>query len=380
MKRTILIILSVFILILSLAGLTGFGADASTVVPESKITDADYYDTAYTLKDNNDSFGYYKSFVFLNKSSSNPTVVTMKPDTKYNPHISFDINLDKSSTVYVWIRAKATEGGSITSADSIHWAFDGTMGSDYLMSNLAVDTDYSWIRVGAKRLSNGKHTLNFVGREKYLEISHIKIVNSAVTLVWDGSPYNNPTVFPPKNQHPRVLVNTETLPQVKANLNHPDNKYFLALHEEALDRAVDEASTAYNRNHPRKIQSLAFEYLINNDAEKGEEAIRLLKNRLETVQYASTDDYNTSGKFIYAAAIVYDWCYDLLDETEREYLVEKSLEIASIYSEMGWPPVNQNGFGGHGSENTLLKDLLALGIAAFDEFPDIYEVVAGNHE
>ena len=52
--------------------------------------------------------------------------------------------------------------------------------------------------------------------------------------------------------------------------------------------------------------------------------------------------------------------------------------MAEKYFEMGYPPSKQAAISGHGAEAQLLRDLLSLGIATYDERPDIYEFCAGR--
>jgi hypothetical protein len=79
-------------------------------------------------------------------------------------------------------------------------------------------------------------------------------------------------------------------------------------------------------------------------------------------------------------SLIYDWCYDLLTESQKQSFIEYGLYYAGSFLEIGWPPVTQNGWGGHGSESQLLRNLLAFGIATYDERPYIYNTVVGRLE
>ena len=54
--------------------------------------------------------------------------------------------------------------------------------------------------------------------------------------------------------------------------------------------------------------------------------------------------------------------------------------IAGSYTETGWPPVHQNGWGGHGSEDQFIRDLLAFSIAVYNEKPYVFDTVVGRLE
>ncbi len=338
-------------------------------------------------KSNSDSLGSYFSLTFPKEVLT----VKLEDEVEYEPHLSVSFTLEKEDSVYVWIRSKI-ESGDIShkySSDSIFVSFDSVLGKDYTNSSMEdIGVNYSWIRVKSATLSPGKHILNLRGRELHTEISHIKITNSSKTLVWEGSPYSEPEISLEDKSHPRVLVNPEILQKVKTVMaapeSYPDNKNFIKLHNYFLGRVnlIDKNSSIYRKEDYKVIKSLAFEYLVNQDKEKGNLAVSLIKNRFSTVKFASSEDYGSMGNLIYTSALVYDWCYDLIkdDKETKEFIIEKALEFLSLYSEMGWPPVNQNGWGGHGSENTLLRDCLALGIAVYDEYPDVYNITAGRIE
>ena len=78
------------------------------------------------------------------------------------------------------------------------------------------------------------------------------------------------------------------------------------------------------------------------------------------------------------ASEVYDWCYPLLDEAAKKNIVIGCQTIAG-QMEIGWPPNKQGAVVGHGGEAQLQRDLLSLGVATYDEYPDIYNYVAGRY-
>ena len=393
MKKIISYILLISILMITISLVIPAMADTeSGIISDKKITEC-----SVTQNDNvsfeeisyNDDYGSYSSVHFTKgQISKRQDEMTESGTADYGSHISVPFTLKKDSTVYIWLRVKVVDGLNVTAGDSVWVSVDQTTGNDYYLSNLrGIENDaFSWFRVYTKELSQGDHTLYLLSREVNLEISHIKIVDNPVTLVWDDSPFNTPEISPKGYNHPRVLVNETTLPKIKkvmANTaEYPDIENFVKVHNNYLklgkNIVISTLSAEYEVNEWRMIKSLAFDYLVNEDKESGEKAIDFILNRLENVEYTSEEDYSKAGYYIYTAAIVYDWCFDLLEDGEGTQIVEKSLELASVYTEMGWPPVKQSGWGGHGSENSLLRDLLALGIATYDEYPDIYNVSAGR--
>jgi len=336
-------------------------------------------DGGVELNWNYDNLGIYRSAYVVNNSDY--IVASFEENVSYDPHISYEFNLEQDCSIYVWGRVKIKSGdiSDQKSADSVFWSVDSSLGSDYSYSSLSlIDKDYKWFQFGGKSLSKGKHKLNIRVREKNFEISHIKITDSSTYLVWDGSPYNPPKVTPEGLSHPRVLINSNTIDTVKANLNNPENSYFYELYQSDLKTTISTTTTNIVGKDIRAIQCMAFKSLTENDADTGKKAISYLKNRMDKIVFTSAEDYNPAGRLVYCAALVYDWCYDYLTDEDINYIIEKSLEILSKYTEMGWPPIRQSGYSGHGSENTLLRDYLALGIAVYDEYPDIYDITAGR--
>src|SRR5690606_28503276 len=76
------------------------------------------------------------------------------------------------------------------------------------------------------------------------------------------------------------------------------------------------------------------------------------------------------GRAIYTGALVYDWCYPLLEQGEKELLRKHMMRLARDM-EIGWPPFYgvESIVNGHGNEAQICRDLLAMSIAIYDEDP-----------
>lgn len=108
------------------------------------------------------------------------------------------------------------------------------------------------------------------------------------------------------------------------------------------------------------------------------EAIAAIKNYARTCTYIGLNDYTRQmGHVLFTAAEVYDWCHPLLTKEDKEEIVALCQGIAT-QMEIGFPPSGQGAVCGHGGEMQLLRDWLALGIATYDEYPDIYNFVGGR--
>ena len=204
-------------------------------------------------------------------------------------------------------------------------------------------------------------------------------------------------VWPTEDKHPRVIFTEEDIPSIKVNLTHAENADAYASFNElkakdytgVLGAIPANATSNYDETGIGIIEAKAFDYVINrndSDAEiaaaavkNGEEALVAIKNYLATYTTTSVgSDFYSSGQLLFTAAEVYDWCYDLMDKDDRETIVSLCQVLSEEGMEIGFPPSGQRAVAGHGSGSQLLRDWMALAIATYDEYPDIYEFVAGR--
>lgn len=211
------------------------------------------------------------------------------------------------------------------------------------------------------------------------------MVSAAVT-----NNYQTPTITPPANTHPRVMLRSSDIATIKANMSSSQNSAAKSHFESLVSDSYTSVSIGnkstwipkdnYSFTDENKIEAFAFDYLINGNTTSGDIAVARLIEYLGKVQYASGTDlsYRYAGGVVFKAAEVYDWCYPLLDSTERNSIISGCEALLSSYMEAGYPPTGQGAIVGHGSEAQLLRDMLAFGIAVYDERPDIYNAVMGR--
>ncbi len=215
-----------------------------------------------------------------------------------------------------------------------------------------------------------------------------------------------PPFYPPA-EHPRVMFRKANIPAIKARMSAPENadalrRYNKALQDDAelflsseikdiMAKMTPEELKA-SRNQDRgmggkdnskfrfidsgmldNIEIRAFAYAIDGDISIGRSAAEAMLQYLDNCVSMGYDDV---GQLVYTAAEVYDWCYDLFTKEERALLLARTLVFAERL-EIGFPPIKQGPLSGHGVESQLFRDLFALGIAAYDERPEIYDVSAG---
>ncbi|WP_157986544.1 hypothetical protein [Chitinophaga alhagiae] len=188
-----------------------------------------------------------------------------------------------------------------------------------------------------------------------------------------------PAIVPPA-AHPRLWVTPQSLPLVKARLATEENRpawnkvSALAKTPFSFDPAPDE-ETFYREDLEKAVEARAFYYLVTGDEKTGNEAVRLMLRYMQALEFGNVtygDITREIGRAIYAAALVYDWCYDLLGKTEKDILYTNMLRLARDM-EIGWPPFMDSIINGHGNEAQICRDLLAMSMAVYNEDPLPYQ-------
>jgi len=206
--------------------------------------------------------------------------------------------------------------------------------------------------------------------------------------VW-GMPSTPP---PQTGKHPRLMFDADKLDVIRLNTNSSENAPACEALKAFIGRGFDGIlpvpgpdsphSYNYNGNDLAAIESMAFDYALTGNIASGELAITAIFNYINT--FVITDELSDNTRayshIILVIAEVYDWCHDLMDDEDRRMLVAAVCNILAPSMEMGFPPDRQGAVTGHGGEAQLLRDWLALAIAAYDEYPDIWYFVMGRIE
>lgn len=194
------------------------------------------------------------------------------------------------------------------------------------------------------------------------------------------SPFGKPPVFPEAHTHPRILVTPESIGKVRENLTHPDHADAYKIFSASAETPYDYPETfEYSAPVLESIADKALSCLLFGDEDRGIEAIDAILHVLRTLTVSPRSDIcRAYGHVMYTAARVYDWCFDLIPVDVREEIVSHCEYKLGPNFEVGFPPQDQGMVTGHGSEAQMFRDWLTLGIATFDEHPDIYNYVAGR--
>ena len=189
----------------------------------------------------------------------------------------------------------------------------------------------------------------------------------------------------PPQTHPRLYVRSSDLPALKERLKTPQAQQTLSLMKElSKDRTPAEEAAVTNRGFryyyemrgvTSRVQVQALDYLLEGDKRLARKAITAMLDTLQRASFGTRSDLSrASGAMLITGAMVYDWCYDQMKESEKKAYIESFIRIAKTM-ECGYPPRNNEPIAGHSSEWMILRDMLSAGIAIYDEYPDMYNHV-----
>ncbi|MBR7098191.1 MAG: hypothetical protein IKC59_02155, partial [Clostridia bacterium] len=197
------------------------------------------------------------------------------------------------------------------------------------------------------------------------------------------SPYRKPDLIPPK-VHPRLMVTEKEINRIKKNLTDSACALSVSLWQELCQKEIrcvgaTPAFGTYDLSEYLSVEAKALRALLSQRSEDAREAVEDVLRLLRSSDFEKGNmKARWSGHLIFVSAEVYDWCYAYLTDGEKQEIISHCERMAEAYFEMGYPPAKQTAISGHGSEAQLLRDLLSLGIAVYDERPDIYEFCAGR--
>lgn len=193
-----------------------------------------------------------------------------------------------------------------------------------------------------------------------------------------------PKVLPGK-ERPRLWVNSESLPIVRRRLHASEHTQAwediktVALSPYPFD--VDpEKEIFYDEKLEQVIEKKAFYYLMTEDETIGREVVDLTIKYLSVLEFGNVrygDITRELGRAIYTGALVYDWCYSLIDVDTKSALRQDLMRLVRDM-EIGWPPFYglESIINGHGNEAQICRDMLSWSLAVYDEEPEHYKYVS----
>ena len=190
----------------------------------------------------------------------------------------------------------------------------------------------------------------------------------------------------PPPTHPRLYVRDSHIPDLKDRLEDPILK---SVWQDLIDMSEDMPGDddgaprdwryyVRQRGPSVRAEMDALLYLVHQDANVGRSAIEATLQLMQSGSWPEVQDIaRASGRLMVTGAIVYDWCYDLLTDDEKQDFVDQFIRLAKTL-ECGYPPVKQGSVTGHSAEWMISRDLLSAAIAIYDEYPEMYHLAAGR--
>lgn len=187
----------------------------------------------------------------------------------------------------------------------------------------------------------------------------------------------------PPSQHPRLYLKQEHIPDLKQRFEDPELKPILdKLIKMSQEKVKDDGTIKTWREYVDQkgvtVESElnAARYLTTKNPEIGRKAITDILEKMKASDWPDVQDIaRAAGRLMVSGAVVYDWCYELITENEKQEFVTEFIRLAKML-ECGYPPVKQTSVTGHSSEWMIMRDLLSASIAIYDEFPEMYELTA----
>ncbi len=190
----------------------------------------------------------------------------------------------------------------------------------------------------------------------------------------------------PPTVHPRLYLRSSDIPELRERLKNPEIKKTIAkIQKLGVDRTPEEEAKApdrsgfryyaENRGVTSRVQLEALDYLLNKKKSVARKAIVAMLDTLRNTNYGKKGDLSrASGQMLMCGAMVYDWCYDQMKDSEKKAYINEFVRISKTM-ECGYPPKSTEPIAGHSSEWMVMRDMLSAAIAIYDEFPEMYNHV-----
>lgn len=190
----------------------------------------------------------------------------------------------------------------------------------------------------------------------------------------------------PPTVHPRLYLRSSDISELRERLKNPEIKKTIAkIQKLGVDRTPEEEAKAPDKSGFRyyaemrgvtsRVQLEALDYLLNKKKSVARKAIVAMLDTLRNTNYGKKGDLSrASGQMLMCGAMVYDWCYDQMKDSEKKAYINEFVRISKTM-ECGYPPKNTEPIAGHSSEWMVMRDMLSAAIAIYDEFPEMYNHV-----
>lgn len=307
--------------------------------------------------------------------------------------IKYTVTFDKYAAYNIWVR--------FATGTNVFYSLDGnkTRTTTYNAYVDPEDPNFQWVKLTVDTARNktallaepGKtfeicfeHRYKDVNLDKMIFTSDLAFEPKGVNPIPNGDTshvHPIPTIKPIEG-HPRLYIAAKDLEQLRENAAQPEMAPFVEnVKNNARWPVASRQDGSYNATVPVRLMGRAMAYLLGYvDDAHGRETIEHCKTYLETATYnlKAGDITRQVGSEMEAAAVVYDWLYNLLTEEEKEFFVAHLKKLCT-WKEMPYPPVG-NYIYGHDGEKEVFQDMLSVGVAIYDEDPEVWNVAAGAYE
>ncbi len=391
MKKKSTLLLAVFLFVFAVSVVYLADCPALAAVPELSQKGAVIEAESMTYSSNmTKAFSTSASGWYNLKVNNGLSDINTPPASTTSGDIEYEFKATEDCLYIIWVRAYA----SGASSDSCYVAIDNY--TPYVSQAITTHGEYMWKRleVSIEAKAGETYKFKFHRREGSLQVDQFIITgiigyepsgNSKVSSLPDTNDialpdiYNDPAYNPPADEHPRVYFTDDDIAELIVNLNHSSNAPFKEIFDSYVEETNVDIGAEYNLTALDKIECKAYYYALYKDETVGRQAIDLALQTMTDWPFLSYGELNTrlNGMLISTWSEVYDWCYDLLTESEKQQFIKRSMTSASVM-ENGWPPSKQEAITGHGAEAQLLRVIMSFAIAVYDERPDIWQYVGGR--
>ncbi len=180
-------------------------------------------------------------------------------------------------------------------------------------------------------------------------------------------------------EHPRLLIKGNDIATIKQRINNPVfNKIRVAFNEQKRYVTTGVSKDGLpNDSIRQKMEALAFSYLLDtiNEKASGLEAFNLANSYLSSIKSAKGYHPNAEAYAAsFGAAMVYDWCYKLMSSDDKTLLLENMKRVCCVAEYCLFKNTPKQYLTGHYGEEAP-SVFMAIGIAAYNEDPSIFEFV-----
>jgi hypothetical protein len=212
----------------------------------------------------------------------------------------------------------------------------------------------------------------------------VSIGQPSPDIQWEDHEGTSIPIPPPV--HPRLYVRDQHVADLKDRLS---NTVLKDVWQDLVEMSEDIPSAddgepkdwryyVQQRGPSVRAEMDALLYLVDRDENVGRGAIETVLRLMKDGSWPDVQDIaRASGRLMVTGAIVYDWCYDLLTDNEKQLYVEQFIRLAKTL-ECDYPPVKQGAINGHSAEWMISRDLLSAAIAIYDEYPEMYHLTAAR--